>query len=53
VDYVRTVAFFTFTGSDEGDEVNVSGSAELGDGILEIEVSFHNGDDAILKAARE
>ena len=54
VDYARTVVFFTFIGSDEGDEVSGSGSAELGDdGVLEIEISFHNGDDAILKASRE
>jgi hypothetical protein len=54
VEYARTVVFFAFTGSDEGDEVHGSGSAELGDdGILEIEISFHDGDDAILKATRE
>jgi hypothetical protein len=54
VDYARTVVFFTFTGSDEGDEVSGSGSAELGDdGVREVEISFHNGDDAILHATRE
>jgi hypothetical protein len=52
--YARTVVFFTFEGSDEGDEVSGSGSAELTqDGALEIELSFHNGDDAVLKAKRE
>jgi hypothetical protein len=52
--YARTVVFFTFEGSDEGDEVSGSGSAELTeDGALEIELSFHNGDDAILQATRE
>jgi hypothetical protein len=54
LDYARTVVFFTFEGTDEGDEVSGSGSAELtGDGALEIELSFHNGDDAVLKAKRE
>lgn len=54
VDYAQTVVFFSFTGSDEGDEVNGSGSADLDDnGTLEIEISFDNGDDAILKATRE
>ena len=46
--------FFTFTGSDESIEVNGSGSAELDDdSISEIEISFDNGDEAILKAIRE
>ncbi len=54
LDYAHTVVFFTFEGSDEGDEVGGSGSAELTeDGALEIELSFHNGDDAVLKAERE
>jgi len=46
--------FFTWEGFDEGDEVSGSGSAELGDdGVLEIELSFRGGDEAILKARRE
>ena len=46
--------FFTFSGSDEGDEVNGSGLAEMGDnGILAIEIFFHNSDAAILKATRK
>jgi hypothetical protein len=54
LDYAHTVVFFTFDGSDEGDEVSGDGSAELTeDGALEIELSFHNGDDAVLKAERE
>jgi len=53
VDYARSVVFFTFTGCDEGDEVSGSGSAELDDdGALEIEISFHYGDDAVLKATK-
>jgi hypothetical protein len=54
LEYARTVVFFTFEGSDEGDEISGSGSAELTeDGTLEIELSFHNSDDAVLKAKRE
>jgi hypothetical protein len=54
LEYARSIVFFTFTGFDEGDEVSGSGSAELGDdGALEIEISFHLGDDAVLKATRE
>jgi hypothetical protein len=46
--------FFTFEGSDGGDEVNGSGSAELlDDGTLEIEIAFHLGDEAVLRAKRE
>ena len=54
LDYARTVVFFTFEGSDEGDEVSGSGSAELGENdTLEIELAFHNGDEAVVKAKRE
>ena len=43
----------TGTGFDEGDEMSGSGSADLtNDGYLEIELSFHNGDDATLQARR-
>jgi hypothetical protein len=39
------------TGFVEGDEICGSGSAELeDDGTIEIELSFHNDDDVILKA---
>jgi len=52
--YGRRIVFFNWTGFDEGDEICGSGSAELeDDGAIEIELSFHNGDDAILKARRE
>jgi hypothetical protein len=45
--------FFTFEGCDEDNEVTGSGSAELlDDGTLEIEISFHLGDDAVLRAER-
>ena len=54
LDYGRRIVFFTWDGSDEGDQVFGSGSAELeDDGTIEIELTFHNGDDAILKAHRE
>ena len=54
LEYSQTVVFFTFEGSDEGDEVNGSGSAELlDDGTLEIEIAFHLADEAVLRAKRE
>jgi hypothetical protein len=53
LEYGRGIVFFTWAGFDEMDEVNGSGSAELDDdGALEIELSCHLGDDAILKARR-
>jgi hypothetical protein len=53
LEYARRIVFFTWSGFDEGDEVSGSGSAELDDdGSVEIEISFHNGDDAVLKARR-
>ena len=52
--YGRADVAFTFVGSDEMDEVRGSGSAELlEDGMLEIELDFDHGDDAILRAERE
>jgi hypothetical protein len=46
--------FFTRNGFDEMDETSGSGSAELDDdGTIEIELSFHNGGDAVLNAVRE
>ena len=52
--YSRTIVFFTFEGCDEDNEVTGSGSAELlEDGTIEIEISFHHGDDATLKAKRD
>lgn len=54
LEYSRSMIFFEWVGFDEGDEVSGSGSAELDDmGLLEIELSFDNGDDATLKARRE
>ena len=53
LEYAKRIVFFTWTGFDEGDEISGSGSAELdGNGTIEIEISFHKGDDAILKARR-
>ena len=53
LEYSRTMVFFTFEGSDEGDEVSGSGSAELqDDGTLEIGIAFHLGDEAVLRAKR-
>jgi hypothetical protein len=54
IEYARTIVFFRWAGCDEGDEVSGSGSAQLADdGTLEIELSFDNGDDAVLKARRK
>ena len=53
LEYAPSTIFFTWAGFDEMDEVSGSGSAELhDDGSLEIELSFHLGDDAVLKAQR-
>ena len=53
LEYAKRIVFFTWLGFDEGDEVSGSGSAELGDdGTVEIELSFDDGDDAVLKAHR-
>ena len=52
--YGKRTVFFTWEGFDEMDETSGSGSAELDDdGTVEIELSFHNGDDAVLKAVHE
>ena len=53
LEYARRIVFFTWAGFDEGDEMTGSGSAELdNDGTVEIELSFDDGDDAVLKAQR-
>jgi hypothetical protein len=50
-EYSRTTVFFRWNGFDEGTEISGDASAELQeDGSLEIELSFDNGDDAILTA---
>jgi hypothetical protein len=47
-------AVFQWHGFDEGDEITGGGSAELqNDGTIEIELSFDNGDDAVLTGRRE
>lgn len=52
-EYSQRIIFFTWQGFDEMDEVNGAGSAELDDdGSLEIEIRFHLGDEATLKAQR-
>lgn len=52
--YGRSMVFFTWIGSDEMDEVNCDGHAELlGDGTIEITFAYYNGDEAILKAKRD
>lgn len=48
--YSHQSIFFTWQGFDEMDEVSGDGSAELDNGSIEIEINFHLGDKAILKA---
>ena len=52
-EYSRRIIFFTWQGFDEMDEVQGDGSAELeDDGFLDIELRFHHGDQAALKARK-
>jgi hypothetical protein len=54
LEYSQTMIFFTWAGFEEMDDVNGSGSAELlDDGTLEIEFTYHLGDEAVLKAKLE
>ena len=51
VEHGRDSIGFRWSGSDEGDQVEGEGDAELlDDGTIEIEFSYRNGDEAILKA---
>ena len=53
VEYARDSIGFRSAGSDEGDQVEGEGTAELlDDGTIEIEFAYHNGDEAVLKAKR-
>jgi hypothetical protein len=52
--HTPSAIFFTWQGFDEMDDVSGAGSAELDDdGSIEIELSFHLGDDAVLRARRQ
>jgi hypothetical protein len=52
--YSPSMAFFTWAGFDEMDEVSGDGSAELlDDGSIEITFTYHKGDEAMLKAKRD
>jgi hypothetical protein len=46
IEYSRLSVGFNWDGSDEGDQV-------LGDGSIEIEFAYRNGDEAVLKAKRD
>ena len=53
VEYARDSIGFRWAGSDEGDQVEGEGTAELlDDGTIEIEFAYDNGDEAVLKAKR-
>jgi hypothetical protein len=50
-EYARDSIGFRWAESDEGDQVEGEGTAELlDDGTIEIEFADHNGDEAVLKA---
>ena len=52
-EYAQRIIFFTWAGFDEMDEVGGNGSAELNDdGTMSVELCFHLGDEAQLKACR-
>ncbi|MBP2442698.1 hypothetical protein [Rhizobium leguminosarum] len=52
--YGQSIVSFTWSGFDEMDEVSGDGHAEiLEDGSIEITFTYHNGDEAILKAKPE
>ena len=51
IEYGKSIVFFRWHGADEGDQITGEASAERQDnGSLEIEISFDNGDEAILTA---
>ena len=53
VEYARDSIGLRWLGSDEGDQVEGEGSAELlDDKTIDIEFSYDNGDEALLKAKR-
>lgn len=52
-EYAPETIFFTWIGSDEMDEASGSGEADLErDGTLTIDLRFHLGDEAQLKARK-
>jgi hypothetical protein len=53
IGYSRNIVHYRWSGSDEGDQISGSGSADLqDDAAIEIELSFDNGDDVTLIARR-
>lgn len=52
--YGLSIVHFTWSGSDEMDEVSGDGHAELlDDGTIEITFAYHNGDEAVLRAKNQ
>ena len=52
-EYAHRTIFFNWQGFDEMDEVSGDGSADIDDdGTLDIEIRFHLGDEANLKAQK-
>lgn len=53
IDYSRTLVWFRLEGDDDGHAVSGDGCADLqDDSTLEITLTFHNGDEAVLTATR-
>ena len=53
VEYARDSIGFRWAGSDEGDQIEGEGTAELvEDGTIEIKFAYDNGDEAVLKGKR-
>ena len=53
VEYARDSIGFRWAGSDEGDQVEGEGTADLlDDGTIQIDFAYHNGDEAVLKTNR-
>jgi hypothetical protein len=51
IDYDKSSIDFTWQGFDEMDEASGNGSAELFEGgCIEIDFTYHSGDEAVLKA---
>lgn len=54
IGYSPSMVFFTWTGSDEMNEVSGEGDAELPpDRSITVTFAFHHGDEAVLNAIRQ
>ena len=54
LEYGHRIAFFRWSGFDEGDQISGGGSiVPQDDGSIKIELSFDDGDDTVLTARRQ